>query len=339
MANACILFGYAVSAVIFNEFQTRYINPDNASPDKQYSPEFPDEKYFSKEVNGALLDRVPKSYLIICCICVGLQIVGMSIISEYDPEEIIDEKTVANERTGLINEIKSESEIKSPNSEDDEKEENSLGVKYKSLNEGMDFKEALKTGTFWNIMIILNFSTLASGNVVTFFKTFGQTFLDDDDFFAMVASAASLCNAFGRLWWGFLIDKLPLKVCLLIIQTLVIALTSTFYFSKLIAIKEVYLIWVCAIYFSMCGIASSTPTIIAKSFGQKEFTSIYSFTFFTYVSEIIYLEKKAILKKIYFKFVSNFASSTFASYKDHFGWFVFGFFVMFYFLFNQNFLI
>ena len=43
-ASSAILFGYGGSAVMFNQIQTLYINPNNYSPDKPYSPEFPDEK-------------------------------------------------------------------------------------------------------------------------------------------------------------------------------------------------------------------------------------------------------------------------------------------------------
>ena len=43
-ASSCILFGYGVSALVFDQIQTLYINPDNYSPDKPYSPEYPDEK-------------------------------------------------------------------------------------------------------------------------------------------------------------------------------------------------------------------------------------------------------------------------------------------------------
>ena len=44
-ANSAILFGYGAGGIIFNQVQTNFINPNNYSPDKPYSNEFPDEKY------------------------------------------------------------------------------------------------------------------------------------------------------------------------------------------------------------------------------------------------------------------------------------------------------
>lgn len=44
LANSAILFGYGASAIIFDQVQTFYINPNNYAPDKPYSSKFPDEK-------------------------------------------------------------------------------------------------------------------------------------------------------------------------------------------------------------------------------------------------------------------------------------------------------
>lgn len=44
LANSAILFGYGASAIIFDQVQTIYINPDNYPPDKPYSLKYPDEK-------------------------------------------------------------------------------------------------------------------------------------------------------------------------------------------------------------------------------------------------------------------------------------------------------
>ena len=58
-------------------------------------------------------------------------------------------------------------------------------------------------------------------------------------------------------------------------MTIVIALVSTISALKLIMIKEIYLIWVCLINFTISGIYVIVPNAIVKCFGQKYFTSIY----------------------------------------------------------------
>jgi hypothetical protein len=67
------------------------------------------------------------------------------------------------------------------------------------------------------------------------------------------------------------------KICILIVNTALIALISTLYVIRLSEINELYLVWICAIFFSHCGIYVLIPTITAKSFGQKHFTTIYGF--------------------------------------------------------------
>ena len=46
-----------------------------------YSPQYPDEKYFSK-AHTDLLKRVPQVYLIIAGICLTLQIIGCLVMFE-----------------------------------------------------------------------------------------------------------------------------------------------------------------------------------------------------------------------------------------------------------------
>jgi len=81
LASSCILFGYGAGGIVFNQVITRYINPDNLSPDMPYSPQYPDEKYFSK-AHLDLLNRVPQVYLIIAGICLVLQIIGCLLMFE-----------------------------------------------------------------------------------------------------------------------------------------------------------------------------------------------------------------------------------------------------------------
>jgi hypothetical protein len=62
-----------------------------------------------------------------------------------------------------------------------------------------------------------------------------------------------------------------------------ICLLSTFYMTKILAYKEFFFLWVSLIMFSGSGLYAIAPGIIAKSFGQKNFTAIFGFTLLTYV--------------------------------------------------------
>ena len=44
-ASGVLLFGFGIGKIIFEQTQTRYINPEKLSPDKPFSDKFLDEKY------------------------------------------------------------------------------------------------------------------------------------------------------------------------------------------------------------------------------------------------------------------------------------------------------
>jgi hypothetical protein len=78
--------------------------------------------------------------------------------------------------------------------------------------EGLNLKEALTSVPFFQMVIMMGSFLPAPGLITTFYKTFGQTFINNDKFLSIVGSTASFFNALGRLFWGFLIDKLSFKV-------------------------------------------------------------------------------------------------------------------------------
>lgn len=47
---------------------------------------------------------------------------------------------------------------------------------------------------------------------ITFYKDFGQTFINDDQFLALISSLSSILSGVGRLIVGRFVDKLPFKV-------------------------------------------------------------------------------------------------------------------------------
>lgn len=104
-------------------------------------------------------------------------------------------------------------------------------------------------------------------------------FINDDRFLATVGSVSNIFNATGRLFWGYLVDRLPFKVSMLILSSCLISFVSTLYLTKFIAVKEIYMLWICSVMFCQCGVYVLIPTVTAKCFGQKNFTSIYALVF------------------------------------------------------------
>ncbi|CAF0966220.1 unnamed protein product [Brachionus calyciflorus] len=288
LANSIILFGYGASAIAFNQIQTKYINPNNISPDKAFSPEFPTEKYFS---NG-VLNRVPKVFLLLASIYGGLFLIGNSLLFENKKDEKPSEKQ-ADDIEG-----KSDENVQDP------EDINSLGINYKDPNQGMSLSDAFKNKIYYIMLAMIATDNIAASLVTTFYKTFGQTFIHNDDFLALVGSISNIFNAFGRLLWGFLIDRFPFKVCYLICLSFLLTIVGTIYLNKFIAIKEIYLLWVCAMFLCQCGLPVLSTVGCGKSFGQKNFSGILGSM---YIASIpCYL-----------------ISSVLASYTEKIGWFYF----------------
>lgn len=219
-----------------------------------------------------LLERVPKVFLILGSSYFILQLIGLSLLANYQQEQsnsvsINNEENIESDKENLVV---------------PQEEINSLGVNYKSPTEGMSLSEAFKCPVYFMIIGIICSTAMAPGFIVAFYKAFGLSFINDDKFLATVGSVSSIFNSVGRFFWGYLVDKFSFKICFLFLSTAIIALVSTIYFNKFFNIKELYLIWICAIYLCQCGLPVMVPTTIAKCFGQKNFNAIFgSIHFFT----------------------------------------------------------
>ena len=113
---------------------------------------------------------------------------------------------------------------------------NSLGLRYADSNEGFNLKQIIYMPVFYVILLMHSFSSHGASFVVslilcrliflfiiliffnlkmikiTFYKDFGQTFIYDDQFLALISSLSSVLSGVGRLFVGRFVDKLPFKV-------------------------------------------------------------------------------------------------------------------------------
>lgn len=62
------------------------------------------------------------------------------------------------------------------------------------------------------LMVVILYWLIFFGGWITLFQAFGQTFITDDYFLAMVGSLAAVCNGAGRIMWGALADRYCFKV-------------------------------------------------------------------------------------------------------------------------------
>ena len=56
------------------------------------------------------------------------------------------------------------------------------------------------------------FNQQAVGYITTMYKAFGQSFITNDQFLAIVGSVSSIFNTLGRMFWGGFADKTSFRV-------------------------------------------------------------------------------------------------------------------------------
>ncbi|XP_070538018.1 apicoplast pyruvate carrier 1-like [Ptychodera flava] len=256
LVSGCIVGGFGFGAFVFNPIQTAFVNPDNLSPNTT-DPDDPGNLYFDQK---SVLDRTPYCFIMLGVVYFSMQIIGSCMVRN-PPVESEDE---SGEREKLI--VKEgEEETKKP------VDERSAGV---TMGPG----KMIRTRAFWTLWCTYLFNTQTQVLISTLYKAFGQTFIADDLFLALVGSFSSVCNALGRVMWGYFADRFSYKKTML-----VICAVNTFFMLTLKltdrAGEAMFLIWVCGVFLSFSGNFALFPTATARSFGQEYIGMNYGLMF------------------------------------------------------------
>lgn len=100
------------------------------------------------------------------------------------------------------------------------------------------------------------------------YKAYGQTFINDDHFLAIVGAFAAVFNASGRIFWGHLCDTFGYRSCMVVVTVGIAA----FYASMVIVPeggKALFAVWIWSIFFCFCANFVLLPTATAQCFGTK----------------------------------------------------------------------
>ena len=134
--------------------------------------------------------------------------------------------------------------------------------------------DIVKTQEFWILWLTFVLNTQAVGYINSMYKAFGQTFIKDDHFLAVVGAFAAIFNSGGRVLWGHLCDVFGYKMCMMMVTSLITALFSTLYFTEY-GQRATFAIWIWAIFFSFCGNFVLLPTATAQCFGTRNSSKNY----------------------------------------------------------------
>ena len=259
LVNGIIGGGFGMGAFIFNTVQTSYLNPLNLSPE--------DHGYFSVGQNE-ILQRVPSVFLLLGSIYTAIQLVAVILISSPTEDEVAGNiPLVSQPQTEEPEEdvlYQSGSAASSPVQPDLQTE----------VEINMRPGDIVRTREFWTLWFTFVLNTQAVGYINTMYKAFGQTFIKDDHFLAVVGAFAAIFNSGGRVLWGHLCDVFGYKSCMLMVTSLISLLFSTLYFTEF-GQKATFAIWVWAIFFSFCGNFVLLPTATALCFGTRHSSKNY----------------------------------------------------------------
>ncbi|XP_067669977.1 oxalate:formate antiporter-like isoform X2 [Haliotis asinina] len=254
--------GFGGGAFIFDYVQTWYINPQNEPP-----PYFIHGQYYFTQ--RAILSKVPLVFIVLGGCYFGLQALGILLLRDPPKNRVVDvQEDVDEEETSLT----SEGELTSNTSHGHDGHE-----------QYVSWKHSWRTKDFWLLWFTLLFNTVGLVFFSTFWKAYGQTFIHDDHFLAVVGSFASIFNAGGRIWWGYFGDKLSFKIAMMSLCAVFTVLMATYKLTEL-AGKPLFFIYVCLTFGTFSGNFSLFPSVTVQTFGQRYFIQNYGLLFTSQVA-------------------------------------------------------
>ena len=278
LVNGIIVGGFGLGAFIFNTVQTTYLNPLNKSPEA--------DGYFSLEQND-VLERVPSVFLLLGTIkylinhrnqpifpgsiYTVMQLVAVMLISAPSSDDMESNIPLVTSAEAEARDNEMDEDILYQN-------EAAMSSSPNPVQPEMEINirpgDIVKTREFWILWLTFVLNTQAVGYINSMYKAFGQTFIKDDHFLAVVGAFAAIFNSGGRVLWGYLCDVFGYKMCMMMVTSLITTLFSTLYFTEY-GQRATFAIWIWAIFFSFCGNFVLLPTATAQCFGTKNSSKNY----------------------------------------------------------------
>ena len=271
LVNGIIVGGFGMGAFVFNTVQTTFLNPWNHSPGK--------DGYFA-ESESAVLERVPSVFLLLGTLYGIMQLVAVMLISNPSEDDIASNIPLVSHQTDDLEEeiiYQTEGDLRSRSqspAQDSPFVQQPPPAGAQQDLENVPPSKVVRTPEFWILWFTFLLNTQAVGYINTMYKAFGQQFIDDDHFLAVVGAFAAVFNSFGRVFWGHFCDVSGYKMCMLIVTTSISFLYSTLYFSEY-GQRATFAIWIWAIFFAFCGNFVLLPTATAQCFGTANSSKNY----------------------------------------------------------------
>eukprot|EP00038_Savillea_parva_P014305 m.10633 g.10633 ORF g.10633 m.10633 type:complete len:548 (+) comp2766_c0_seq1:43-1686(+) len=262
--------GFGCGAFVFDQVQTKFINPDGDKPACQG----PNKGYFT---DNALLDRVPDVFLLLAGVYITMQVVGCSVIRnpvgfKHAPPRNKD-TTVTKRHYEDGDSEESEAPLLGGKGHSGQQQRGQKAVQRSPL-------EAAKTVEFWLIWGAFGLNGLATVFFSSLWKSMGENYLPSvpDASWAIAGSVGSLFNAGGRIVWGAVADHIGVKRAIVAHCAVSCTLYFTLYPIRVLG-YPVFFAWICALFFCIGGNFSLFPTAVAHAFGKESFGANYGCIF------------------------------------------------------------
>ena len=191
-----------------------------------------------------VLNRVPELLLILAAIYFVLGMTGALLVVQPPQEWLLEQENKKKRLTeGKLNDNEGFSNIENLESDRGHSLDNKTNPKLLPQNQNeekedvlpyVSWKEAFRCKEFYILWVTRLSVVLITQVVAAMYKAFGQTFIFDDQFLAMVGSISAVFNCSGRLVYGLIMDKTSYKIGMSIEAILLSLLVSSFYLTKVI---------------------------------------------------------------------------------------------------------
>ncbi|XP_071511784.1 apicoplast pyruvate carrier 1-like [Diadema antillarum] len=292
LVSGLVVAGFGGGAFIFNIVQTAFLNPHNLKANIT-DPTEPTDRYYGQ---ASILDKVPLSFILQGGIFLAIQLIGSLLITNppqgwangsfTDESSLLESEATPKPSSGAVESTGEGTSDKGSQGKLSPSKTLAFGtpkpvkVEEDTRVSGLDLtpKMMVKTKEFW----LLWLTYLANGQgitlISTLYKAYGQTFINDDHFLAIVGSFSAVFNGLGRVFWGSLADKFSYRVIMMVLSGTTAALFTTLIATQYVG-RVMFFIWVCAIFFVFSGNFALFPTVTARAFGVTSFGLNYGLVF------------------------------------------------------------
>ncbi|TRY67487.1 hypothetical protein TCAL_07649 [Tigriopus californicus] len=248
--------GYGFGSMIWNPLETGFVNPLNRDPVVGTNGT---DAYFE---DPDVLARIPKLFYLLGGTFIVMQIVSIILLRVPTEEELAEMQPILDNKD---------------DKDGDQENANEGTFSLKPM-------QVLKTSEFYKMWVSFLAMNMINMFINNYQKSFGQLFIKDDSFFAIIATLSSVANGVTRMIWGYTYDKQGFQFCMMIISSVSTALA--FSFVDLAAIdydslgsRIFYGVWICALYSMFPGMYATFAPSTRDTFGPQFFEANFGLIF------------------------------------------------------------